>query len=238
MYPHENWDYHDYRDSHIKNYIPAMEELVRRGYWVLRMGSVVKEPLDIKNPRIIDYACSQERTEFMDLYIYAHCHFAVGVFSGPIDLANSLGKPVAAVNTVPLLGGMSHGYRNTIISPKLLFNESNGRLMTLNEIIDSNCLNYCYSNEFKEDGIKLIENESDMITQLAIEVADRTNGIWRETKIQQNIQKKFWEILTNRVKLNRLKGWPEINELDNFKSRTILWKMGAYFLKKHQDLIQ
>jgi len=174
----------------------------------------------------------------MDLYIYAHCHFAVGSFSGPIDLANSLGKPVAAVNTVPLLGGMTHGFQNTIISPKLLFKESNGRLMTLNEIIDSNCLNYSRSNEFKEDGIKLIENESDMITQLAIEMADRTNGIWRETKVQQNIQKKFWEILTNRVKLNRLRGWPEINELDNFKSATILWQMGAYFLKKHQDLIK
>jgi len=58
MYPRDNWDYHNYRDSDIKNYIPAMEEMARRGYFVLRMGSVVKEPLDIINPRIIDYACS------------------------------------------------------------------------------------------------------------------------------------------------------------------------------------
>ena len=65
-YPHTNWDYHDYRDSNIKNYIPAMEEMVRQGYYVLRMGSVVKEPLEINNPRIIDYAWSLERNEFME----------------------------------------------------------------------------------------------------------------------------------------------------------------------------
>ena len=238
IYPDRDWSYHDYRDSDVRNYIPAMEEMVQRGYYVLRMGSVVKRPLEIENPHIIDYACSQERNEFMDLYIYAHCHFAVGSFSGPLDLANSLGKPVVGVNTVPLLPGNSHGFRNTIIGSKLLFNESMDRLMTLNEIIDSNCLHYCFSNEFDENGIKFIENDSETIKQLAIELDNRINGIWRESKIQQDLQNKFWEIITNRLNLKRLKGWPENNELENSKSSKILWRMGSYFLKENPQLLQ
>ena len=46
-----DWNYHNYRDSSIRNYIPAMEWLADQGVWVLRMGKVMKEPLASRHPR-------------------------------------------------------------------------------------------------------------------------------------------------------------------------------------------
>ena len=49
--------YHDYRHADIANYLPAVDELTKRGYVALRMGSLVGKPLnDTDEHRIIDYA--------------------------------------------------------------------------------------------------------------------------------------------------------------------------------------
>jgi hypothetical protein len=45
----QNFDasYHDYRDANVNNYVLAAEELTIRGYYVIRMGSAVKESLRV-----------------------------------------------------------------------------------------------------------------------------------------------------------------------------------------------
>ena len=236
QFPGQDWSHHVYRDSDVQNYVPAMEEMVKRGYFVFRMGSAVKEPLELNNPKIIDYACSKERNEFMDLYLYARCCFAVGSFSGVTDLAVSLGKPVAAVNTVVIIGGTCLGYSKTILCPKLIYSKAKGGLMTLNEIIDSNCLSYSYSKQFEKDGLELFENDPKMITQTAIEVEERTRGTWIETKEDKNNQKLFWDTLVNRVNLKRLRGFPDIVSEKREKVSAPLWKISASALKIYPEL--
>ena len=67
-YPQNDWSYHDYRDSSVINYVPAVEELTRRGYYVFRMGAVVDKPLLTQIPMVIDYAFNGMRTEFLDIF--------------------------------------------------------------------------------------------------------------------------------------------------------------------------
>ena len=56
-YPNEqDNNYHDYRDTDIKKYILAAEEMANRGYYMIRMGAVVLESFESNNRRIIDYA--------------------------------------------------------------------------------------------------------------------------------------------------------------------------------------
>ena len=78
LYPDKDWSYHDYRDANIDNYVLATEELANRGYYVFRMGAKVLKPLRSQNPKIIDYALSNMRSEFLDVYITSRSTFVFG----------------------------------------------------------------------------------------------------------------------------------------------------------------
>lgn len=94
------------RNANIQNYVPV-EELVRRGYYAIRMGSIVPEPLATTNPRIIDYATTG-RSDFLDIYmiymIYmaAKCRFYLGGSSGLYAVPELFRRPVIHTNVVPL----------------------------------------------------------------------------------------------------------------------------------------
>ena len=77
-----DWSYHDYRDSDISTYVKAAEALAEMGYTVFRMGAIVKELLVSKHPRVIDYATNGMRSEFLDIFLGAHCTFCISTGSG------------------------------------------------------------------------------------------------------------------------------------------------------------
>ena len=74
---YRDWSYHDYRNQDVNNYLLAAEELAKRGYYIFRMGVSVEKPFTSNNPKIIDYANSSLRSDFMDVYIGAKCSFCI-----------------------------------------------------------------------------------------------------------------------------------------------------------------
>ena len=42
-FPDKDFSYHDFRDTDVKNYIDAINYATSRGYYVFRMGAVVKK---------------------------------------------------------------------------------------------------------------------------------------------------------------------------------------------------
>ena len=49
-------------------HFPSLEELTKRGYFVLRMGSKVKDKLNTNNPKILDYANMEIRSDFRYIF--------------------------------------------------------------------------------------------------------------------------------------------------------------------------
>ena len=68
-YQPTNWNYHNYRDSDINNYMLAAEELVQRGYYVIRMGVKVHQTIKPIHPNIIDY--------FLQFHSFYFCYFFI-----------------------------------------------------------------------------------------------------------------------------------------------------------------
>jgi len=58
-----DYSHHNYRDSDIQNYVLAAEELATCGYFVIRMGAKVHEPIKSVHPRVIDYATNGMRSD-------------------------------------------------------------------------------------------------------------------------------------------------------------------------------
>ena len=136
-------DESSYRNSNIQDYLPAIDALTNLGYYAVRMGAVVERPLETDNPRIIDYA-SIGRTEFLDIYLLAHCRFFLGGNAGIYGVAEWFRRPVIHANFVPIqLIFAANPYDLTIL--KRLRLRSQNRYLTFHEILDLS-FRYVYSS--------------------------------------------------------------------------------------------
>jgi putative glycosyltransferase (TIGR04372 family) len=124
--PNENRSYHDFRNSSIANYIPAMRVAIDRGYVAVRMGSIVEQPLQDVGPGIIDYATTG-RSEFLDVYLAQRCKFLVGTGNGTAQLPLIFDTPYIATNLIPLF--LMYFGKQTLFMPKLIKSASDGSFL-------------------------------------------------------------------------------------------------------------
>jgi putative glycosyltransferase (TIGR04372 family) len=187
-----SWDYHSFRNSSIHSYIPAAEEMVRRGYYAIRMGSVVKEPLTVTNPKIIDYA-AKGRTDFLDIYLSAKCKFYISCGTGLDSVASILRRPVAFVNYVPLDWTASWDPTHVMI-PKKLWLRKEQRFITFREILSSPVGLFRSAAQYEEMGIDLQDNTPEEIVAVAVEMDERINGTWHGEEEDEDLQSQFWSL--------------------------------------------
>jgi putative glycosyltransferase (TIGR04372 family) len=207
-----------FRDCSIHNYLPAAAELTKRGYFSIRMGSVVAEPMGPASPMVIDYA-GRHRTDFLDIYLSAKCRFFLSSESGMWAIPMIFRKPVAMANYTAL------EFRNAfhpqdLVIPKKLWLRGEKRFLTFREIIDSGVGRFASDAEFEEEGIDLIENTPEEITALALEMDDRINGTWEATKEDDELQEEYWSIFRR----------------TEFHAKDI-GRLGAEFLRQNRGLL-
>jgi len=219
IYPNFDCSYHDYRDSSIHNYVPAVEELSRRGYYAIRMGAVVKEALNVSNCRIVDYAANGDRTDFMDVFLGAKCTFFISSGTG-IDAIPMIFRRLSLfVNFVPLEYGR-YGQPGHLFIPKKHWLRGERRFMTFREILGSGAGRFLWSEKFEQRGIELVENTPEEIRALAIEMDERLKGMWQTTEADEELQRRFWSLFKP----------SELNGV--FRAR-----IGAEFLRQHRHLL-
>ena len=216
--PDGDWSYDSYRDSNIRNYVPGVEELTRRGFYAIRMGAVVKEPLSVPNPMIIDYA-KDYRTDFLDIYLGAKCTFFISSHSGIAFIPTIFRRPVVWVDFLPLERVYTHNPDDLVI-PKRLWLSSQGRLLTFREILGSEIGRFLETSQYEELGIEVIENTPEEIADVVIEMDERLKGTWVGAKEDEGLQERFWSLL----KPGELRG--PINS-----------RIGAEFLRQNRDLL-
>ena len=188
-FPDRNYDYHNYRNMDIKNFIPAVKELTQKGYFGIRMGSVVEESLNIKDSRYIDYA-TKYRTDFLDIYLCAKCHFFVNGMAGLDGVPRGFRKPLVLVNYIPLI--MYHGNSSvTIIIPKKLWHVKDRRFMSFRESFESGIGRILHTEQYKQAGIEPIENTPDEITAVVNEMEERLRGVRQTTDEGEELQRRF-----------------------------------------------
>jgi putative glycosyltransferase (TIGR04372 family) len=191
-FPNQDWNYHSYRNFNIDNYILAAEELAKRGYFVFRMGKAVSKPLKSNNHKIIDYANSNLRNDFLDIYIGAKCIFCVSASSGFEAVPVIFRKPLVHI-VIPLLDAKTWGEKNLILT-KHHYSKKRKKELTLSEIAKTDVSGYESNKEFEEGDIELIENSPEEIRDVVIEAVDRLEGKWISREVDQKLQDKFWNI--------------------------------------------
>jgi len=227
-FPSRNWDYHNYRDSDIQNYILAAEELGNRGYFFIRMGAIVREAMKTAHPRVIDYAADRMRSDFMDIYLGAKCEFCISTGTGFDNVPFIFRRPIVYVNILPLghLPTFREQFLNIIRHHRAA---AENRELVLSEIF-SLSVGFCMqTSDYESKGVELIENTAEEIRDVVIEMIERLNGTWQPHEDDEAIQRRFWEIFHTHA-VDAYQGRPLHGE--------IRARFGACFLRNNRDWLQ
>lgn len=189
-----DWSYHDFRNCDVQRYVMTAQELASRGYYVVRMGAVVKEAMTISHPMFIDYAVNGMRSDFLDIYLGAKCEFCITNGTG-IDAVPSFlfRRPIVFVDHVPL--GLFHTFSSKCLAvTKKHWLRTERRFMTFSEIFASGAGYFQDSAKFEDMGIDLIESTPEEIAAVVLEMEGRLKGTWQTTEEDEELQRRFWEI--------------------------------------------
>ena len=226
--PDLDFSYHNHRDSDIATYIPAVTELANKGYYAIRMGSVVENKLNCSNPRIIDYATNGFRTDFLDIYLGAHCKFFIGSAAGITELPKVFRKPILSVNQIPL--EYTHSWSpNDIFIPKKLWLRSERRLLTFREILERGLGANLDGKIYEENGIDIIDNSAEEIIDAVLEMEAKIRGVWQPNSEDEELQLQFWSTFED-MPIHFRGGEP--------LHGVIASKIGAKFLRENQPLLR
>ncbi len=213
----------EFRNSDINTYIPAIKTITNAGGWVFRMGDSSTTPLP-KLPQVIDYAHSDLKSDWMDVFLCAQCRFIIGTASGLYTVAVAFGKPAVLTNFLPAYAAYSTSAKD-IFLPRLCFSKDENRYLTFKELFSPPVgimgSQHCY------DKANLIveRNTPKEIEELIEEMLDRLSGKLKYTDEDEFLQGQ----------LRRLSA--ECGRVYGDDGVLINGRIGKKFLRKHSSLL-
>lgn len=156
-----------HRNADIQTYLLAMNEVIERGGWCIRVGDSTMPPLREK-VGIIDYAHSKIKSDAMDIFLCGYCRYFIGTCSGPYIVAAVFGRPIGLTNAVPITTTLPYGYP-AIGIPKLYFSKKLNRILTLKESFDSNIHTWA---DFEKNEIELQPNTPEDIRDVFLDLIE------------------------------------------------------------------
>lgn len=180
-----------HRNASIENTIAAIQEIIRRGGYVVRMGDSTMKPLPTLSG-LIDYAHHPLKSARMDVILCAQAKFFLGCTSGLAFLSMIFGVPVAHANMIPM---ETLGVRSCDLSiPKLLMNTAQKRYLKFKEIMTTGLGGYFFTHQYIDAGITCIENSDEDILALACEMMDRLDDTLEVNGEDQLLHKKYMSL--------------------------------------------
>jgi len=177
-----------HRSANINTYLFAIKSIVARGGWVIRMGDPSMKPLPYMS-QVIDYAHTEAKSDWMDVFLCSSCRFFLGSASGLVTVPLIFGVPCALTNIWPI-SGRSPSSQDLFI-PKLAWSEVENRYLTFEEALAPRFFFNLNSKLLYSWGIKVVDNTPEEINDLVLEMLDRLEGKFQYTEEDEVLQQQF-----------------------------------------------
>ena len=176
-------DGYSFLNFDISTFEQAALSLVQRGYQVVRMGAGSAVTFGAGHPSVIDYANSNLRSEFLDIYIAATCSFAVSTQTGPDAVCLAFRRPVCYID-VTRYSQFFFGTKLAWWNPAELW-QGDSRL-TLQDILRGPVFWIKDPNDFIREGIRQVRSSAEKIDHLVMSFADAfENNVDRPNEINE-----------------------------------------------------
>lgn len=210
------------RNASISRLEQALQEVVQRGGWCIRLGSFRTEPLPEnlkKSPRIIDYPHTTEVSDFMDIFLVATCRFFLGNNSGLMATAGVFGTPCLSVNVVPF--GMRTHLPKDLVIYKLHRSKLTQELIPFSACLRLPLCSSISLIDYENAQVELVENSPEEILEATREMLDVLERGRKPSGEEEALHQKFIGMLHPYTLHYRAPS-----------------RVGASFLKKYQDLLR
>lgn len=198
----EGWSYHDYRNSDINTYVPAIQWLAAQGVWVIRMGKLMAKPLPTGMDQVIDYAFDPGKSDLLDIWLFANCCGCISTGTGPDQVSLVYDVPLLFVNSLPL--GYFYSFANSIWVPKPLRWTKGKEPLNIHEHLATD---YLHQSEYEGSGIDVVDMAPGDILLAFQEFWGSCTETWKEEPGDVQRQQDFWEALAAPSGKGRLHGW-------------------------------
>jgi len=180
------------RSRSIEDFVEAAELMAANGVQVIRMGAANSSRLVTKHESIIDYANSGFRTELLDLYLLAHCAFAVSTLSGPDAVCMAFRRPVLYVDIANYALCFS-GTQLTTWVPAVLSVTRTGERLTLGKAFECGAGWFWRDGQFRDAGLTVRQSSSVEIANYTYEMIQRyvTKELMDESALQEDYRRVF-----------------------------------------------
>ena len=233
LYPYKDWSYHNVRNQDVDNYLLALEEVVKRGYYVFRVGGTpLSKKLTTSNPKIIDYTHSNLRNDFLDVYLPAKCDFCISTGSGVDSIVQIFRKPIVLIFMCPIQCRLFYNNKSILmLRPYVNINEN--RRLTINEILTPEISKLRTTEDFRSAGINVAENTQEEIRDIVIEMLDSLEGKKKEDFNDSILQNKFYEKLVKMIDEYNKKYRYKTDNFHMIPHPIYKAKIGANFLRNN-----
>jgi putative glycosyltransferase (TIGR04372 family) len=152
----------------VEQFVQASNELVTMGYQVVRMGAGKEKPMLSRSEWVFDYAKSAVRSPFLDVYLAAHCAFAVSTQTGPDAVSLLFRRPVCFID-ISIFSQFFFGTNLAFWNPCSL--RKDDAMISLREIVTSDKVWAKYAYVLRDQGIDGVRLTSEEIAETVKEFA-------------------------------------------------------------------
>ncbi|WP_244982423.1 TIGR04372 family glycosyltransferase [Cylindrospermopsis raciborskii] len=157
-----------YNCVHIETYFKAIQSITDLGGYVIRMGHPGMTPLPTIE-RVVDYANSKYKSDWMDVFLWASCRFFIGTSSGPLTVPPTFGRPILYTNCPAI--GINPYFPRSLMLPRLYYSNTENRFFSFREMLDSS-MGWTVSSVFEEIDCTIVDNTPDEIDAAVIEMLE------------------------------------------------------------------
>ena len=151
-----------FRNSTLDSFELLIQHLASEGKQVVRMGKMMKKPIQQAQKGLFDYPFSEIVSDKMDLYLFSICEFVVSTDFGLDSLAYLFRKRVFKVNSLPLHSINIVKSQNYVL-PKVLLEKNSHRILSIDEIIRRGVANAWTTSNYERAGVTFQDNEKSTI---------------------------------------------------------------------------
>jgi len=188
----DNWSSsQDFRNCDIETYFSAIKTVVEAGGWVVRIGDPISMTPLPPMENVIDYAHSDVKSDWMDVFCCAQCRFQIGTSSGMWPISLAFGVPLVMTNMLPTVLAFDF-FSQDIFIPRLCWSIKENRYLTFRELLSPPTSTVFLQHSFGGLGLRIKENTAEDINDVVKEMLARLdNKSFKSTEESDLLQDRF-----------------------------------------------
>jgi len=223
------------RNVRIETYLPAIEFLIKEGYYVVRLGDTTMKPLSGLPKQFIDAPFHSKCNDMVEPYFISVSDFFLCTASGPLTIADAFGTPRLITNWP--LARYAWAWQDDLYLFKRYYSRELQRNLTYEEVLCSPLMFLYDIESIHRAGLEVVDNSAEEILAAVHEMMSRLKGTYSTSHEMSAINSQFRMIQKRAFGFHQQRDpdLPYVSLLHFFDHKNV--PISMEYLKRNPDLL-